>query len=242
MARFCGNCGSAMGSADRCPKCGWTAAPSPAPKKKKKPKPLLIVIAAVGGVLLLLSALLLLGVFRLPGGDSGAADIPRETWTRPAAEDYLSRYGSVTDQESAGDAAVRSEAEALRDFAARGFTEAEIRTCYDLDGNYFEDRVIDGDSREKHPYYEAYFRTEEGVIWTVTLMGDAFYATPVSYNAVELDVPRVLSETAVFRSYDGQANAFFTIETDPDVLVVKRVDRIDAQTLEEMRAWEVREP
>lgn len=249
MARFCGNCGAQMGSEDRCPSCGWSMPTAPAQnqsvKPKKKPKKLIWILAAgLLAALAILLALHFLGVLKLPlpEGGSVAADIPRETWTRPAAEDYLSSYGSVTGQESAKGALLLTEAEAVRAYADRGFAEVEIRTCYDANGNYFDDRAISDDSSEKHPYYETYFRTEEDTIWTVTLMGDSFYATPVSYNAVELGVPRVLSETEVFRSYDGQANAFFALEPDPEVLVLKRIDRIDAATLAEMRAWEVREP
>ena len=248
MTRFCGNCGNPMGSVDRCPRCGWgmpgAAAPmaAPAPKKKRK-KPVLILLALLLAALLIALALHFLGVIDLPLlSDGGADEIPRETLTRPEAEAYLSRQGSVSGPESAQNAALRTEAEALREFAARGFGVVEITACYNADGAYYDERVIEGGS-EKHPYYKAIYRTPDEVLWAITLMGDAFYADPISYNGEERwSVPHVLSDTGTYRTYDGKANAFFTVTPDPDALFVKRVDRIDADTLDEMGLWEVDEP
>ena len=51
----------------------------------------------------------------------------------------------------------------------------------------------------------------------------------------------MVSESARYLTYDGKANAFFTVEPDPDALFVKQVARIDAETLDNLSLWEVDE-
>ncbi len=244
MTRFCGNCGNPMGAADRCPRCGWGMPNAPTLKKKKSGKPVLILLALLLAAVLIALALHFLGVIELPllGGKNGPDGIPRETTIRPEAEAYLAKQGSVSGPESAQNAVLRTETEAVREFAARGFGAVEITTCYDAEGAYYDERVIVGGT-EKHPYYKGIYRTPDEVLWTVTLMGDVFYADPISYNGEERwSAPHVLSDTGTYRTYDGKANAFFTVTPDPAALFVKRVDRIDAETLDEMGLWEVDEP
>lgn len=256
MERFCGNCGTRLGTAERCPKCGYAAPPAPAPaaapkKKKKKAKLILILVAFLLAALLITSALHCFGIVNLPllGKVLGAVgiypvngprNVPEEEVERPAAESYLSEFGSVTGREIARTAALRTEAEAFREYAARGFTDLTITASYDADGDYLGNVEISRDGTEKHPYYEARYLTPDNVLWTVTLTGDMFLAEPVSYNAWgNWEIPHVLSETEGFRTYDGQTNTFYTMTPDPAALVIKRVVRIDANTLNTISAWEV---
>lgn len=257
MERFCGNCGARLGKADRCPNCGWAAAPAPAPapkKKRKKAKLILLLIAVLLGALLIASALHCFGLVELPllgkalglvgiYPVDGPKSIPEQKAERPAAENYLSEFGTVTDREIAKTARLRTEAEALRDFAARGFQDLTVTASYNADGDYLGSRTVTADSAEKHPVYEARYLTPENTLWTVTLVGDLFFAEPVSYNAAGYwKVPFVLSETENIRSYDGDTNTFYTMTPRADALMIHRIARIDAETLNLLHAWEVGEP
>lgn len=261
MDQFCIQCGTPLGPTGVCPKCRFAAQPAPAPvvqvsqqpapqpPQKKKNKTILILIAILG------AAAFGIGLFSIgkaaglfggsdnrpggrPGGDPG--DVPEITVTRPAAEDYLAGYGDITHRKPVKSADLLTEAEAVREFAARGFEGVTVTACYDTDGTYTDNREVSADGKEKHPYYSAYYLTPEECLWTLFLMGDVFYAEPISFNAVQRhDGPIVLSETGKYVTYDGKENAFLTLEPKDDNLILKRVDRIDAATLDELDAWEV---
>lgn len=247
MDRFCGKCGSPVGSADRCPNCGWVMPTDPAPKEKEKkkaktkPKTKLILMIAAAVVLV---ALLVLGAVLLFGSSKAESrEDPGETLARPDAEAYLSEYGDITDRVSAKRAPQLTEAEAVRAFAARGFSDVTVTADYNTEGVWLDKQEISREGAEKHPYYEARYLTPDEIFWTVTLVGDTFYAVPTGYNLeYGWDVLHMVSETGSFRSYDSRTNMFYTISPQPSALVLKRVERIDAETLDGLRAWEVDEP
>lgn len=260
--RFCGNCGKPLGPDARCAVCGWTAPAAAVPgvpkaaapvldavqqnnvsakknaakkqspkavgisKKKKNILPVIIPIAVVLTGLIVVFALNFFGVIHLFGKNTA------ETLKRPSAEEYLSEVGDVSDKEPADEDDLFTEAEACREFSKRGFKDVEIVAYYNTDGEHIGTLTISPDSREKHPYYEALYKTPSNVVWTVVLMGDSFYAEPLSFKAGDVwDTPHMVSEMEDYRVYDGEANAFFTVEPDDDALELKLVDRIDAVTL-----------
>lgn len=241
MNRFCVNCGTPLGSADRCPRCGYAAPPQPAPKGKKKGKLILLIVAAVAVVAVIPLVLYFLGVFSGPGPSSDKpGKIVEDTLERLDTEEYFSDVGRITDRESAADAALKTEAEALKAFAARGFGDVTVTARFNARGDYLGEVEISSGSSEKHPYYEASYMTPYGAVWTITLMGDAFYAEPISFNADgQWDAPRTLSETGRYLVYDDQENTFCTLTLKEDARVLKRIDRIDAETLDELDRWEV---
>lgn len=216
-----------------------------AKQNKKNPKwvPIVISLTALAAGI----ALILVGLINtlLSGKNKTAEETggnPTETLEPVDMEDYLSGFGRVTGQEPAKKAGLLTEAEAAREFKARGFTVEPVTASYTADGEYTDVQEISADSKNKHPYYETYYRSSSGVIWGIVLMGDTFCAEPITYNADTIwDVPHELSESGIFTAYDGSSNAFYTVSPDEDALIVKRIDRIDAGTLEELGAWEVEE-
>ena len=237
MARFCGQCGAPLGNSDRCLRCGWTAPPVSVPKKRKKAVLFWLLFGGLLAVLLILGTVLGVVLARRK-----KRTVPTGSAEWPPAEEYLSELGSISGRKSASAAALRTEAEALREYAARGFADAELTACFDVNGGYLGEQPVSG-GREKHPGYAAIYRTPDGVFWNVVLTADRFFAHPLSYNAEgRWSAPHVLAETGDFLSYDDETNTFYTVEPDAAGLVVKRVGRIDAATLDAMSAQEVNEP
>ena len=252
MARYCGYCGAPLGTADRCPNCGWVAQPAPAQDRKRPLIPVLII----GGAALLLVLAVILAVSLSGGGQprtgnnvspggAGTADEAAtiEPLERPDDEEALSVYGSIDARENAASAALLTEAEAVQAFAARGFTNVEITTCYGVNGDYLGKQTVSASGTEKHPYYEAGYVTPDNIPWVVTLAGTEFYATPVSYNSEgDWYTLHMLSETGTIRTYGSQTNTFYIITPDSDGLFLKQVARIDTATLDVLNSWEVDAP
>lgn len=251
MAKYCKNCGKQLDPSGRCLNCGWYE--QPAPRKRKRhvlsKLILLLVIVFVAACALqyfqvihvdqLQEVLNLVGLSKTgASGVSGPSD-----YNRPSAEEYLSDLGTVGDSRGAGKAKLLTEAEACREYAARGFENVTVTACYDKDGNYLGDMEISDSGTEKHPYYEAGYLTPDGAIWIVTLMEDSFFASPFSFNAAGVwNVSHTVCENGSFFTYDGAANAYYQVTPDPNALVLKRVDRIDAETLDQLTPEEVAEP
>ncbi|MBR3247305.1 MAG: hypothetical protein IKG03_02795 [Clostridiales bacterium] len=207
-------------------------------KSRKKTTVLLIVIpvAVILTGLIVVLVLNFTGVIHLFGRGTV------ETLKRPSAEEYLSEIGQVSGKEPADNFDLYSEAEAFKEFSSRGFTEVEIVTYYNTDGEHIGTVQISAGSNEKHPCYEALYRTPSGVVWTVILTGDSFYAEPLTYKANGTwATPHTVSESDSYWVYDGEANAFFTVEPDDNSLKIKTVGRIDAGTLNGLDAGGVDE-
>lgn len=237
MDRFCINCGSPLGPTGVCPNCGCVAPPEPAPKKKKG-KLILILAAVLLAALLILILLFVLGVFS--SDPSGKPGKPLEDTLEPvSAEEYFAQMGTITGRKPAKDVGLKTEAEAVRAFAARGF-DSPVTAYFSADGDYLGELEVSDGGSDRHPYYETTFALSDGAVWTVVLMGESFYAVPVSFNAESRwDAPRTLSESGSYLVYDDRENAFCTLDPKEDGLVLKRVDRIDAETLDGLDAWEV---
>lgn len=268
MYRFCGMCGNPLGNDSRCARCGWSAdslnAPDSSapgaeppnkkghsdipsqnkkPTKKKKTKkkskilfviiPAAVLVAALAAVVVL-NALGIINLFKKPNNS--------EIVYRPSPEEYLKDIGKITDKESAKKVDLLTEAEACREFSKRGFKDAPINTYYNTKGDDIGIYEISDDSKDTHPYYETYYRTDSGDLWTVILMGDVFYARPVTYSAENCwDVPHILSEKDSYWIYDGKENSFYTVKLDKRALELKVVDRISANTLDDLDAEKVDE-
>jgi len=240
--RICQNCGRPLGTGDRCPTCGMPAPLAPTPHKKRKPILILLILVAV----LAIGVALFFLIRSLIGSGGGSGDGPRTVvendLKRPGAEEYLADLGSVASRQPVRSSDLLTEAEALRAFAARGFEGMPVTAPYDPEGNYLGEREISPDGKEKHPYYSAYFLNSDEELWALTLMGDGFYAEPVTYNSNRnYGGPFVLSETGEYVTYDGKENVFLTLTPKEEGLQLKRIGRIDAETLEELDRWEVAE-
>jgi hypothetical protein len=269
--RYCGACGRPLGSDAHCHFCGWTAAAvnepaddgQPAKKKsakqkrakskpagkkgaarnhdgKKKKKnilPVIIPVAVVVIAILTVVALNLFGVINLFGKKKSVDNIERLS-----AKEYLSEIGKVTDKTSAKKVELLTEAEAYKEFSKRGFDDISIVAYYDIKGNSIGTQEISSRGKDKHPSYHALYSSPSGVVWNISLAGDIFYAVPLSLNNEgAFDVPYTITEAKYYWVYDGVENAFFTVDLDDDVAVLKRVNKIDADTIDELDAKEIDE-
>lgn len=134
---------------------------------------------------------------------------------------------------------INNEKEALNNYTERGFSECTISTNYDIDGNY-GDSVEITDSSEKHPYYETIFVTSTNELWNVMEVNGTIIANPLSYNEQSTrGAPILITEKETITSYDNKENVFYeTIPNESEVIVIT-VDRIDAETLENLTVEEI---
>ncbi len=269
MSRYCPNCGHELGSDVRCPNCGRSLTSEPVPKmqmppdsgqqttvppvsaqEKKMPgwlKWLMFgaALAAItaGMILVLVGLIQTIRQGREKGGTDGSPDGTAEETAEPyAVREEVEEYGRITDEQSAKKAAMLSEDEALQEFRRRGFSANPIKVYYSEDGRFTGGQEIESGGKEKHPFYETYYETPDEVVWTVTLMGDTFYAAPMNwYTEKDWSIPHVISESEQFITYDGDRHVFYTMKPDENRLIVKHIDRIDDETLNGLDEWEVDE-
>lgn len=65
-------------------------------------------------------------------------------------------------------------------------------------------------------------------------------AVPVTFNMeYAKTAPVIFSETGTVMSYDNVTNCFYEIIPDPSVMIVKKIDRIDIETIEQMTMEEI---
>ena len=104
-----------------------------------------------------------------------------------------------------------------------------------MTGDYSEATEISQGSSTKHPTYQTYYVSKNGDVWTIFMINGAIMANPVSYNIQsDLDAQVILSESNTVMSYDGTTNGFYETIPNKSSLIVKTVDRIDAETLENL--------
>lgn len=156
----------------------------------------------------------------------------------PDADAYFEANAQVLAKTPAeSSAAVPTEAEACAELADRGFTDYAVTAEYAMDGSYTDAVEVSDASSAKHPYYQTFYVSAGGDLWTIFVINGAVMANPVSYNLQSsLGVQVVLSQTPAVMSYDGTTNTFFETIPDPTELIVKVVARIDAATLDSLTA------
>lgn len=156
--------------------------------------------------------------------------------TPPDADDYFDKNTSVKSEIKANESDdVRSEEDVYDDFVERGFSSNPITAEYDMNGKYYAATEISRYSSEKHPMYQTYYITSNGDVWMIFEINGAVIANPLSYNAqTEKGVQLMLSESNTITSYDSTKNKFYINVPNADVLSVKKVDKINAETLENL--------
>lgn len=149
------------------------------------------------------------------------------------AKEYYASSGELQDtipvEESV---AVQSESEVTETLRERGFTDIPITTEYTSDGAMIEAKEV-GESGEMHPYYQTYYVSDTGEVWTIQVMSGSVIANPVRYNMESNPhgVQLILSESEVITCYDSVTNSFYETIPKESELIVKVVDHIDAATL-----------
>lgn len=135
---------------------------------------------------------------------------------------------------------VPTEAEVTDILKERGFVDFPITCEYAMDGTYNdEDEITDG-SVEKHPMYETYYVSAAGEVWAVSVINGQIIANPASFNLEsELESQLLISESEKIISYNDESNKFYETIPKKSAVIVKTVDRIDAETLDRLTIEEI---
>lgn len=155
------------------------------------------------------------------------------------ADEYFEENSQIL-QEIPAENGGRTEAEAYQNLTERGFTMAPITANYSMKGKYSDPKEISESGSGKHPMYVTYYVTEEGNAWVIYEINGKVFANPVFYNAQSgEDVQVMLSETGTITSYDGTLNKFYETIPNESALKVMVVEKIDAETLDQLTAEEI---
>ncbi len=135
---------------------------------------------------------------------------------------------------------VMTEAEANSFLASRGFDQYEIACEYSMTGNYDSDSVAAVDSDTEHPMYTTYYYSANNELWTIYIIDGSVFAYPVSYIIEkEAEIPVLISESSETTSYDNDSNQFYITIPFESSVIVKTVDTINAETLDNLTVEEI---
>lgn len=152
----------------------------------------------------------------------------------PDAKDYLHENSQVInaiDVNKSED--TLTEAESFSTFRERGFKDYPITTEYSADGNFNDATEISSSSSAKHPMYQTYYVNDSDELWIVSLIGGDIVANPVSYNMQSAsETQLIVSESEIITSYDSSTNTYYKTVPNESALIVRVVDKIDADTLD----------
>jgi len=261
MAKFCGKCGRKLNENGLCPICDGDKITQATPKGQNLPKNkekqnksfikkliviLIILVIVLSGAAVALDYFKIADIPIINFSDSvtsrensngqgtnfnSAADIETED-----ADDYYANNATIISEMDINDSqSVLKESEVIEDFKSRGFEQTEIISNYDMEGNFYERDEVNSYSSSLHPIYQTEYVTESGELWTVFSINGVVMANPVSYNMQSTrGVQLIISETDTIVSYDSGTNKFYETIPKESALIVKKVNRINAETLEEL--------
>ena len=148
-------------------------------------------------------------------------------------EEYYQENATVVEViEASKSEETPAEDEVIVMLRERGFTRFPVTYEYAEGGEYEGTTEITGDSRKTHPIYQTYFEAENGDIWTIFVINGDVMANPASYNLRSPhSVQLLFSESEELTSYDNQTDQYFVTIPSDSAVIVKTVDRIDAQTI-----------
>lgn len=154
----------------------------------------------------------------------------------PDAEEFFQQNSQILTEIDVNDSKnVLTEAQLINTLEERGFKDYPVTTEYTMDGVYNDAATISDSSSTKHPIYQTNYVTENGEIWTIFVIDGDIMANPVSYNIQSsLGVQVIVSESDAVTSYDSTTNKFYKTVPDKSALIVRVVEKIDAETLEKL--------
>lgn len=156
--------------------------------------------------------------------------------TMPDADEYYKNNSKIISEVAANKSdKVTNEKETLSVLKNRGFSDYPVTAEYSMDGEYYEAEEISESSSAKHPIYETYYVNTNGDVWTIFVINGIVMANPVSYNIQSsLQAQLVITEAASVTSYDSTTNKFYETIPNDSELIVKKVNKINAETLNKL--------
>ena len=202
------------------------------PQTKKKPV-LLIVIIFIIVAAAIVSIIL---IPKLLKKDTAKNEIPFDV-----SENYFDKNSKVIEKINVEESKnVKTEKDALSLFIERGFDQYPVVYDYTINGEYGNDSEISEVSANKHPRYFTNFLSANGDVWRVFLINDMFIAYPASLLLEsETTVDVLYSESNMITSYDPLTNQFFVTIPFESAVIVKTINRIDAESLNKITLEDV---
>lgn len=151
------------------------------------------------------------------------------------AEEYFQKNSQILSEIDVNESKnVPTEEEVIVALEERGFVDCTVTTEYSMDGTYSEASEISNSSSVKHPIYQTYYISKNKEVWVVAVIDGVIMANPVSYNMQSSESQITVSESETVTSYDRATNKFYKTVPNSDVMIVKVVEKIDADTLDEL--------
>lgn len=156
------------------------------------------------------------------------------------AEEYYKQNGTIISVVKANESdTIQTEQEIIDFLNQRGFTQFPITQDYLMNGE-LSGIAVESETQNTYPSYSTSYITANGDVWTINVINGRIFAFPETYNYnSDLGIPVIISEKTSVISYDSLTNTFFETVPNSDVLIVKTVSAIDAQTLEKLTAEEI---
>jgi len=117
----------------------------------------------------------------------------------------------------------------------RGFESLQITSKYNIKGDFVSEFNQNKDTEELHPTYDMVYNSDKGDQWFIYCYGGQFFAFPISYNQNSgRDEYLIISEKDSIMSYDCMSNTYNEIIPQKTDLIIRKVDRIDKNTLDSL--------
>lgn len=133
---------------------------------------------------------------------------------------------------------VLNETEAIRFLEGRGFIDYPITYDFSMSGEYLDTIETEDGSVEKHPMYETYYMSNNGEVWRIYVIDGSIFACPLSF-IFEAGIEVLYSETNKLTSYGCDGNKFYVTIPYKSEVIVKQVDRIDTDLLNNIECEEI---
>ena len=158
-------------------------------------------------------------------------------------DEYFKQNSQIVNELVASESqSVFSETGITEQLKERGFTDYPVITDYTMGGKFLDKYEVSGSSSDTHPVYQTEYVGQNGEVWYIYVINDAFMASPIYYNLESgQEVQLIVSESDTVTSYDSYKNKFYETIPNASALTVKVVDRLDAQTLDELDFSEIGE-
>jgi len=132
----------------------------------------------------------------------------------------------------------KSTADVEEELKNRGFESLLISSSYNIKGDFISGYSQYNDTEALHPTYDMIYNNPgNGDQWFIYCYGGQFFAFPLTYNQNSgRDVFVVISEKNSIMSYDCMNNTYNEIIPKETDLIIRKVDRIDKNTLDTLTA------
>ncbi len=135
---------------------------------------------------------------------------------------------------------VLNETEAKTFLDGRGFGDYAITYEYSIAGNRTEETELTEDSASKHPMYQSIYVSKNEEAWIIYVINGSIFAYPFSFGLEsDLGVDLIFSESSTLTSYDDATNQFYVTIPHASEMIVKTVETINAETLDNLTIEEI---